>query len=176
VVGGTVQESSERRAATNAAETTDIVKVRLAARAVNTATGEILGSTLLELEGPFSEEMARQRTADSASAELSTQILNAWKSRTNITMIYADNADAQRVRLLKSTIANEVREVDSIVTYSLAGRSAVVMVFSALTSDRLLAQMDRCTTAVPFAIKGLSGTRIDIRFLDAPVECKPELK
>ena len=81
-----------------------------------------------------------------------------------------------RLRLLKSTTVSEVPEVDSIVTLSLAGRSAVVEVFSELTSDDLLVRMDRCTIAVPFTIKGLSGTRIDTRFLDAPGECRPELK
>jgi uncharacterized lipoprotein YajG len=176
VVGGTVQESSERRAATNAAETTDIVKVRLAARAVNTATGVVLGSTLVELEGPLREDIARQLAADSAGSELAARILAAWKGRTTITEIYAENADYQRVQLLKSTIIQETRGVDSVVTTSLVGRSAVVEVFSELPSDELLAQINRCTTAIPFSIKTFSGNRIDIRFLDAPQKCEPELK
>jgi hypothetical protein len=176
VVAGTVQESRERRAATNAAETTDFVRVRISARAVNTATGVVLASTLLEPEGPFNEDMARQRAADSAGAELSARILEAWRGRTNITEIYADNADYQRVQLLKSTIMNETRGVDSVVTLSLAERSAVVEVFSEISSDELLVQIDRCITAIPFVVKGFSGNRIDIRFQDAPEQCEPELK
>jgi hypothetical protein len=176
VVAGTVQESRERRASTNAAETTDFVKVRLEARAINTATGEVLGSTLRELEGPFSEDVARQRAADSAGAELSARMLDTWKGRTNITEIYADNADYQRVQLFKSTIMNEVRGMDSVVTRALEGRSAVVEVFSEASSAELLAQINRCTTGVPLLVKGISGNRIDIRFLDAPENCKPELK
>lgn len=176
VVAGTVQESRERRAAANAAETTDFVKIRLSARAINTATGENLGSTLLELEGPFSEDMARQRAADSAGAELSARILETWRGRTNITEIYADNADYQRVQLLKSTITQETHGVDSVVTRSLVGRSAVVEVFSEVSSDQLLTQINRCTTVIPFSVKTFSGNRIDIRFLDAPEKCEPELK
>ena len=176
VVAGTVQESSERRAATNAAETTDIVRVRLAARAVNAASGVILGSTLLEPEGPFNEDTARQRVADSAASELSARILEVWKNRTNITEIYADNADYQRVQLLKSTIMNEARGVDSVVTRSLDGRSAVVEVFSKVSSDELLVRIDHCTTAIPFVVKGFAGNRIDIRFQDPPEQCEPELK
>jgi hypothetical protein len=176
VVGGTVQESIERRAATNAAETTDIVKVRLAARAVNTATGIVLGSTLVEMEGPLTKDIATRLAADSAGSELSARILEAWKGRTTVTEIYADNADYQRVQLLKSTIIQETRGVDSVVTTSFVGRSAVVEVFSELPSDELLAQINRCTTAIPFSIKTFSGNRIDIRFLDAPQKCEPELK
>ena len=173
VVGGTVQESSERRAVANTAETTDIARVRLAARAVNTATGVVLGSTLQELEGPFSRDEARRRAADSAVSELSARIIEVWKNRTNISEIYADNADYQRVQLLKSTIMNEARGVDSVVTRSLGGRSAVIEVFSQLTSGELLVQIDHCSTAIPFAVKGLAGNRIDIRFQDAPEQCKP---
>jgi hypothetical protein len=176
VVGGTVQESSERRAATNTAETTDIVKVRLAARAVNTATGVVLGSSLLELQGPFSRDEARRRAADSAVYELSARMLEAWKSRTSITEIYADNADYQRVQLLKSTIMNEARGVASVVTRVLAGRSAVVEVFSKVSSDELLVQIGHCITAIPYVVKGFAGNRIDIRFQDAPEQCEPELK
>jgi hypothetical protein len=174
VVVGTVQESSERRTATNPAETTDFVKVRLSARAVSTATGKVLASTLRELEGPFSEDMARQRAADSAGAELTARILETWKGRANITEIYADNADYQRVQLLKSTIANETRGVDSVVTRALEGRSAVVEVFSEVTSAELLVQIDRCITAIPFVVTGFSGNRIDIRFQDQSEPCEPE--
>jgi hypothetical protein len=176
VVAGSVQESSEQRAPTSAAETPDVVRVRLATRAINTATGSALGSMLLELEGLHGMDEARQRAADSAVFVLSAMMREAWNGRTSIAEIHADNADYQRVELLKSTILREVRGVDSVVTRSLDGRSAVIEVFSALTSDELLARLDRCTTALPFAIKGLSGTRIDIRFLDAPEECKPDLK
>jgi hypothetical protein len=176
VVAGTVQESSERRAAANTGQVTDFVKVRLSARAVNTATGEVPASTLLELEGPFSEDVARQRAADSAGAELSARIIAAWKGRTNITEIYADNADYQRVQLLKSTIMRETRGVDSVVTLSLAERSAVVEVISEVPSAELLAQIDRCITAIPFVVTGFAGNRIDIRFQDAPEQCEPELK
>jgi hypothetical protein len=176
VVAGSVQESSEHRATTNMADTTAIVRVRLATRAINTATGVVLGSALLEPEEPISRDEARRRAADSTAAVLSAMILETWKGRTGITQIYADNADYQRVELLKSTILQEARGVDSVATRSLDNRSAVIEVFAKLTSDELLAEMDRCTTAVPFTIKGLSGTRIDVRFLDAPEECKPELK
>jgi hypothetical protein len=176
VVAGTVQGSRDRTAATGAAETTDFVKVRLAARAVNTATGEVLASSLLELEGPFNEDMVLHRAADSAGAELSAGVLKTWKRRTNITMIYADNADYRRVQLLKSAIMNRTQGVDSVVTISLAARSAVVEVFSKVSSEELLAQINRCSTSIPLLVKGISGNRIDIRFLDAPEECKPELK
>jgi hypothetical protein len=174
VVAGTVQESSERRAATNSAETTDFVKVRLSARAVNTATGEVLASTLLDLEGPFSKEVARQRAADSAGAELSARILETWKGRVNITEIHADNADNQRVQLLESTIMNEAHGVDSVVTRSLGGRSAVVEVFSEISTDELLAQINHCITAIPFVVTDISGNRIDLRFGDEPGQCPPE--
>ncbi len=176
VVVGSEQESGERRAAQNVAETTDIVRVRLAARAVNTATGVVMGSTLLESEQPFSSDAARRQIADSAVSELSARIFEVWRSRTNLTEIYADNADYQRVQLFKSTIMNEARGVDSVVTRSLDARSAVVEVFSQVTSDELLVQIDHCTTAIPFVVKGFAGNRIDIRFLDAPAECKPELR
>jgi len=176
VVGGTVQESREHRAATNPADSTDFVRVRLSVRAVNTANGEVLASALLELEGPFSEDLARQRAADSAVAELSARILETWKGRTSITEIYADNADYQRVQLLKSTIMNEARGVHSVVTRALEGRSAVVEVFSEVSSAELLAQIDRRFTSIPFVVKGFSGNRIDVRFEDAAERFEPELK
>ena len=176
VVAGSVQESKERRAASNAAETTDVVNIRIAARAVNTATGEVQGTALVELDAQSDLDAARQRAADSVAAELSAPMLENWQARTIITEIYADDADEQRVELLKSTIMNEVVGVDSVVTRSLAGRSAVVEVFSRISSDELLARVDRCTTAIPFAVRSFSGNRIDILFLDQPEECKPGLK
>jgi hypothetical protein len=176
VVGGTLQESSERHAAPNPADTTDVVKVKLEARAVNTATGEVLGSTLVELNARFSVDAARQQAADSAAAELSASILGGWQARTIITEIYAEDADDRRVQLLKSEILGEASGVDSVITRSLAGRTAVVEVFSRISSDELLAQMDRCTTVLPFTVTSFSGNRIDIRFLDQPEECQPELR
>jgi hypothetical protein len=174
VVAGTVQESRGSRTAANTDEPTDSVKVRLSARAVSTATGEILASTLLELEGPFSEDMARQRAADSVGAEFSIRILEAWKGRTNIIEIHADNADYQRVELLKSAVMRETQGVDSVVTRALAGRAAVVEVFSETSTDELLAQINRCITAIPFVVTAVSGNRIDLRFGDEPGQCLPE--
>jgi len=174
VIAGTLQESSERRAAGSPGEFADFLNVRLSARAVNAATGVVLGSTLLELEGPFSEDVAWRRAADSAVDELSARMLETWKSRTNITEIYADNADYQRVELLKSTIRREARGVDSVVTRALEARSAVVEVFSEVSSDELLAQINHCITAIPFVVTGFSGNRIDLRFQDAPEQCEPQ--
>jgi hypothetical protein len=174
VVAGTVLESHERRAATNAADTADFVKVRLSARAVNTATGVVLASTLLELEEPSSKNVVRHRAADSVGIVLSAGILESWRGRINITEIYADNADDQRVRLLESAIMNEARGMDSVVTRSLEGRSAVVEVFSDISTDELLAQINHCITAIPFVVTGFSGNRIDLRFGDEPGQCPPD--
>jgi hypothetical protein len=174
VVAGTVQESRGSRAAANTGEPADSVGVRLSARAVSTATGEIIASALLELEGPFSEDMARQRAADSVAAEFSIRILEAWKGRTNITEIHADNADYQRVELLKSTILKEAPGVDSVVTRALAGRAAVVEVFSETSTDELLAPINHCITAISFVVTAVSGNRIDLRFGDEPGQCLPE--
>jgi hypothetical protein len=174
MVAGTVQEPRENQAAAD--ETSGVVRVRLAARAVNTATGTVLGSTLLELTGQGNEDAVRQRAADSAVAELSARLLEAWKGRTNITEIYADNADYQRVQFLESAITNEASGVDSVTTLSLSERSAVIEVFSRLSPDQLIVQIDRCNTAIPFVVKAFSGNRIDIRFLDAPQQCEPDLK
>jgi len=174
VVTGTVQESRERRAAANPADTADFVNIRLSAHAVNVASGELLASALLELKGLLSQDIARHRAADSAGAVLSARILEVWKDRINITEIHADNADYQRVQLLKSTIMRETRGVDSVLTLSLLERSAVVEVFSNVSSDELLVQIDRCNTAIPFVVTGFSGNRIDIRFGDEPGQCPPE--
>jgi hypothetical protein len=176
VVAGTVQEPSERRTAPHDSAPTDLFRVKLSARAVNAATAEVLGSTELLQESPFSEDAARRLAADSAGAELVARILEGWKTPTTITEIYADNADYQRIQLLKSTIMNDVRAVNSVVTRALLGRSAVVEVVSDASAQELLAQIDRCSTAIPFVVTGVSGNRIDIRFQDAPEQCEPELK
>ena len=176
VVAGTVQEWGERRAAPDAGPVTDFFKIRLSARAVNTATARVLGTTLLAIESPLSEDSAREQAADSAGAELVARILEGWKSRANITEIYAENADYQRVHLLKSTIMRDVRGVDSVMTRAFVARSAVIEVFSEVTPQEVLVQINRRITAIPFAVKGLSGNRIDIRFEDTPEQGEPEFR
>jgi hypothetical protein len=167
VVAGTVQKPREGQEAAG---------VRLAVRAVNAATGAVLGSTSLDLTGPEGDVALLDQATDSAVAELSSVLLGAWRVRTSVTDVYAENADYQRVQLFRSAILEEARGVDSVKTLSLTGRSAVMEIFSRLPSDELVVQIDRCNTAVPFAVKALSGNRLDIRFLDAPEQCQPDLK
>jgi len=64
--------------------------------------------------------------------------------------------------------------MDSVVTRSLEGRSAVVEVFSDISTDELLAQINHCITAIPFVVTGFSGNRIDLRFGDEPGQCPPD--
>jgi hypothetical protein len=172
VVAGTVQQSGGDSAAAGGASSS--VKVRLAARAVSTATGEVMGSTLLETAGLHGSDEARRRTADSAASELSAAILEVWKGRTHIAEIHAENADYERVQLFKDIIVNETPGVDSVVVRSLSARSAVLEVFSKVATDALLVHIDRCVTAVPFVVKGISGDRIDIEFENSPEQCEPE--
>jgi hypothetical protein len=171
VVTGTVQRSHENREAAGV----NAVRARLAVRAVSAATGAALGSTLLDLTGP-DDDAIMERTADSAVAELSALLLGAWRNRTSITEIHAENADYQRVQLLKSAILNEVRGADSVKTLSLAARLAVIEVFSQVPSDELVVQLDRCNTAIPFVVKAFSDNRLDIRFVDSPEQCEPDLR
>ncbi len=173
VVAGTAQVSKVQRAGGSAA--LDFYRFELSARAVDAATARSLGSTEMLLES-MSEDSVRRQAVDSAAAELAARILDNWKAPSTITEIYADNADDHRVELFKSTIANLVEGVDSVVTRSLEGQTAVIEVVTKEPSQQVLAQMDRCTTAIPFAIKGISGNRIDIQFLDAPQKCEPVLR
>jgi hypothetical protein len=174
VVAGTVQESSERRQAPSTNAVTDFFRVRLSARAVNVASSALLGEAALTQEVPSSEDAARQQVADSAGADLSAKILRGWKPQSNITQIYAENADYQRVQLLKSMIMRDVSGVTSVVTRDLVGRTAVVEVVSEVPTQDVLVQIDRCVTAIPFVVTGSSGNRIDIRFGDTPGQCLPE--
>jgi hypothetical protein len=169
VIAGTLQESGQAPPESAAASAT----VRLAARAVNAAAGMIVGSALLELTGPATGDALRRRAADSVAGELSASILAAWLPRTNTTVIYAENADEQRVKLLKSTIIQQTDGVDSVITLSLAGRSAEIEVFSSIASDELVTRIDRCVSAIPFVVKNFSGHRLDIRFEDTPGQCAP---
>ena len=173
VVAGTVHESKVRRIAGRAP--LDFYRIELSARAVDAATARVFGSTEMLLESQ-SADSARKQAADSAGAELAAKILEDWKAPPTITEIHADNADYQRVELFKSTIVSTVRGVDLVVTRSLEGRSAVIEVVTEESSQEMLVQMNRCSTAVPFAVKGISGNRIDIQFLDAPQECEPDLR
>ncbi|HTW92847.1 MAG TPA: hypothetical protein VMH22_14240 [bacterium] len=174
VVAGTVQQSSEHRTA--GSKPTDVFRIELSARAVDAATTRVLGSSEMLVESPSGADSVRKRAADSAAAELAARILDNWKAPSTITEIHADNADYQRVELFKSIIRSEAPGIDSVVTSSLDGQSAVVEVISEESSQQLLARIDRCTTSIPFTVKSISGNRIDIRFLDAPEKCEPDLK
>lgn len=173
VVAGTVQESKVRR--TSVSAPLDFYRIELSVRAVDAATARLLGSTEVLLESR-SADSARKQAADSAGAELTARLLDSWKTPSTITEIHADNADNQRVELFKSTLANTVQGVDSVTIRSLEGRSAVIEIVTEESSQEVMVQMDRCTTAIPFVIKSISGNRIDIQFLDAPQKCEPDLR
>ena len=80
------------------------------------------------------------------------------------------------MHLLKSTMMRDVRGVDSVMTRAFVARSAVIEVFSEVTPREVLVQINRRITAIPFAVKGLSGNRIDIRFEDTPEQGEPEFR
>jgi hypothetical protein len=164
VVAGTARRSTERKSAPYSGGLTDFYKYRLVTRAVNVATAEILGASALTREVPFSEEQARQQAADSAGTALIARILAGWKKRTNVTQIYCDNADFQKVQQLKSEIIGRVRGVTSVVSRDLVGSTATLEVISESGSQEILDDLTTRGITIPFEVKGLSGNRIDIRF------------
>jgi len=168
VVAGTVQRSSERRQAPYTNAVTDFFKVRLAARAVNTASAEVLGATALTQEVPFSEDAVRKQVADSAGADLIAKILKGWKRHESITQVHCENADYAKVQKLKAEILEKVRGVKSVVQRDLSGASALLEIVSETSSQEVLDDLGTKKLAVPFEIKGISGNRIDIRLTDQP--------
>lgn len=163
---GTVSETTTRRQVPYTQQDRIFHTVHLNLRAINLNTGAVLGTSALSSEAPFSAEAARSRAADSASRVLIAHILDRWSRRQNVTVIYARNADYQKVELLKSEIRGQVRGVRAVITRELAGRSAVVEVVSSTGTPEVIEQLGARRFGVRVQIEGVSGNRVDIRFLD----------
>jgi hypothetical protein len=164
VVAGTVQRSSETKPVPMSNAAADFFKFRLSARAVNTATAEVMAASVIAREVPFSEESGRRQVADSAGTELISKILKGWKKRANVTQLYCDNADYARVQQLRTEILAKVRGVTSVVSRDLTGSMATLEVISETSSQEILDDLGTRKLATPFEVTGFSGNRIDIRF------------
>ncbi len=166
VVAGTVQRSSENKQVGLAGTSAEFYKVKLAARAINAASSEVLGSCAFTREVPFSEDEARRQAADSAASALISKILAGWKKRENVTIIVADNATFERVQQLKTEIQAKLRGVVTVVSRDLVGTNATIEVVSETGSPEILDGLTTRGIAVPFEVKGFEGNRIEIRFKD----------
>jgi hypothetical protein len=165
-VVGTLQEAIARKKVPYTQEERDYHRIELSARAINLNTGAVLGAGVVNAETPFSAEAARRTVADSISRILISRILTGWKRRENVTLVYARNADFQKVELFKSELRARVRGVNSVLTRELSGSDAVIEIVSETATPEVIEQIGSREMAVRFQIEGITGNRIDIRFLE----------
>jgi hypothetical protein len=165
-VVGTLQEAMARKKVPYTQEERDYHRIELSARAINLNTGEVLGAGVVNAEAPFSAEAARRTVADSISRILISRILTGWKRRENVTLVYARNADFQKVELFKSELRARVRGVNTVLTRELSGNDAVIEIVSETATPEVIEQIGSKEMAVRFQIEGVTGNRIDIRFLE----------
>jgi len=165
-VVGTIQEAIARKKVPYTQEERDYHRIELSARAINLNTGAVLGAGVVNAETPFSAEAARRTVADSISRILISRILTGWKRRENVTLVYARNADFQKVELFKSELRARVRGVNAVLTRELSGSDAVIEIVSETATPEVIEQIGSREMAVRFQIEGITGNRIDIRFLE----------
>jgi len=165
-VVGTLQEAIARKKVPYTQEERDYHRIELSARAINLNTGAVLGAGVVNAETPFSAEAARRTVADSISRILISRILTGWKRRENVTLVYARNADFQKVELFKSELRARVRGVNAVLTRELSGSDAVIEIVSETATPEVIEQIGSREMAVRFQIEGITGNRIDIRFLE----------
>lgn len=165
-VVGTLQEAVARKTVPYTQEERDYHRIELSARAINLNSGEVLGAGVVSAEAPFSAEAARRTAADSISRILISRILTGWKRRENVTLIYARNADFQKVEIFKSEVRAKVRGVSAVLTRELSGSDAVIEIVSETATPEVIEQIGSREMAVRFQIEGVVGNRIDIKFLE----------
>ncbi len=165
VVTGTAQRSSQRLFVAGMNRT--FHKIRMSTRAINTESAEVIAASATTTELPFSEDQARQRAADTTSAELISNILSRWKKHENITVIQADNATFERVQKMKSEIQARLRGIIKVISRDLVGNTATLEVISKTSSQEVLDGLSTRELDIPFEIEGFSGNRIEIRFTDS---------
>lgn len=168
IIAGTALRSSESKAMPYSGKVTDFYKVKISARAINTATAAVMGASAFAREVPFSEDEARRQTADSAAGKLINDILRGWKKHSNSVEIHATNADYSRVLKLKSEILSKVRGVTNVVQRDLTGTTALLEVVSESSPQEVLDDLGTKKFTVPFEIRGFENNRIEIKFGDAP--------
>ncbi|MEO0080563.1 MAG: hypothetical protein ABIK44_07815 [candidate division WOR-3 bacterium] len=164
VLAGVLERSVSRKVVPWTQNEADFYRVRLSCRAISVQSAEVLGATVVNRELPFSEEQALEQAADSVSAELMSRILAGWKRRMNVTQVYAANADYAKVERLKAEILHSVRGVLSVITRELAGSDAVIEIVSETSTQEIYQELGSGRLATKFAVTGIAGNRIDIRF------------
>lgn len=163
---GTLQESYERKRLPHTPGGVDVYRVDLSTRAIDLNTGAVLGAGVVSVDKPFSGGVAREEAADSVNRLLLAHLLAGWKCRENVTLVYARNADYQKVEMFKSEVRSQVQGVMDVLTREFSGSEAVIEIVSETVTPEVSEQIGRGQMAVQFQVEGISGNRMDIRFLD----------
>lgn len=166
VIAGTINQQSERRRVPYSSDEIEVHRVQISARAVNAQSAELLAACAVTREVPFSLTEAVNAAADSAVAELTAGILRTWRRRLNLTQVYATNATYEKVERFKTEALARLRGVSAVVTRELTGTTAVIEIVSETSTQELLDMLRTRLPSIAFAVTGVAGTRIDIRFED----------
>lgn len=169
-VVGTLQESYERKRLPHKPGEVEVYRVDLSTRAIDLNSGTVLGAGVVSVEKPFSGRVAREAAADSVSRLLIAHILAGWKRRENVTLVYARNADFQKIEMFKSEVRSRVRGVREVLIREFSGSAAVLEIVSETATPEVVEQIGRGQIAVRFQVEALSGNRMEIRFLDGTEE------
>lgn len=167
---GTLQESYERKRVPHMSGEVEVYRVDLSTRAIDLNSGMVLGAGVVSVEKPFSGRVAREVAADSVSQLLIAHILAGWKRRENVTLVYARNADFQKIEMFKSEVRSRVRGVREVLTREFNGGTAVLEIVSETATPEVVEQIGRGQIGVRFQVEAISGNRMDIRFLDGTEE------
>lgn len=164
VIAGTATRGSDERTIGGTAREVHII--RMSTRAIGTEDAAVLGASAVTVQLPFSVDQAREQAADTTAAELIAEILAKWKRHENVTVLALTNANYERVQRLKSEISTKLRGIIKVVSRDLTGSSATLEVISETSSQEVLDGLSIRGITVPFEVRGFSGNRIDIRFLE----------
>lgn len=164
VITGTATHTVSAR--TIAGSQRDIHVFQVSSRAINTMTGSVLGGSAVTASLPFSESQARTRAADSTASQLISAILSGWTDGENSTIIVATNADFARVQALRSELSLKLRGILDVITRDLTGSRATLEVISETGTIEVIDELVSSDMDVNFEVIGISGNRIDIKFIE----------
>ncbi len=164
IIAGTALYTTDSRMI--AGSPREMHEFQISCRAVNTRTGSVLAGSAITVEMPFSESQARTRAADSTASQLSSDILAGWISEDIVTVIVVTNADFTTVQALRSELRLKIRGVINVITRDFIGSRATLEVISETSTAEVVDELVSSDIDIDFEVIGISGNRIDIRFMD----------
>lgn len=139
----------------------EIYEVIVRARVVETSSGEILSSTVLNKRYPFDEMRAKMETAKEVSDKLSEDILKKWKGGVNVFYLKVKNILSKDIDTVKSIISSNIRGVRNVNVKEIRKNFAVFEIVGNTTINEVLNEI---SSIKKFEIVRFEGSEIEVRY------------